>query len=181
MTEHVLIYAGHRINERDEMLSLTDMWRAAGRPENLKPNDWVSQERTAKRIDHLYKTSIATTDGNSVIQTFRGAEGGTWAHWALAIEYAEDLSTEMWFWAKTAIREKMERLHAPIQATAVLVADTVGAGDAYTAALALGLLAGDAPQQILEHAHRVAEFVCTQPGATPALPAELRQLFGIVA
>jgi len=53
------------------------------------------------------------------------------------------------------------------------VADTVGAGDAYTAVLALGLLEGHEPERIVEQAHRVAEFVCTQPGATPALPPEV--------
>ena len=57
-------------------------------------------------------------------------------------------------------------------AAKIKVADTIGAGDAYTAALALGLLAGHEPERIVERAHRVAEFVCTQPGATPALPPE---------
>jgi len=50
------------------------------------------------------------------------------------------------------------------------VADTVGAGDSYTAALALGLLSGKSPEDILRIAHRVADFVCTHPGATPPMP-----------
>ena len=57
------------------------------------------------------------------------------------------------------------------------IADTVGAGDSYTAALALGLLHGHSAKAILAFAHRVADYVCTQPGATPPLPAELRQHF----
>ena len=57
------------------------------------------------------------------------------------------------------------------------IADTVGAGDSYTAALALGLLHGQPAGEILAFAHRVADYVCTQPGATPPLPAELRQHF----
>ncbi len=56
------------------------------------------------------------------------------------------------------------------------IADTVGAGDAYTAALTMGLLAGRTSKAILDYAHRVADYVCTQPGATPPLPPELRQL-----
>lgn len=55
------------------------------------------------------------------------------------------------------------------------VTDTVGAGDAFTAALVLGLLAGDDPSQILDHASKVAAYVCTQRGATPDIPAELKR------
>ena len=54
--------------------------------------------------------------------------------------------------------------------TQLTVVDSVGAGDSYTAALALGLLAGDSPVRILEHAHRLADYVCTQAGAMPPLP-----------
>jgi fructokinase len=57
----------------------------------------------------------------------------------------------------------------------VQVQDTVGAGDAFTAALAVGILSGRDPATICEHACRVAAFVCTQPGATPMLPPELLQ------
>jgi fructokinase len=51
----------------------------------------------------------------------------------------------------------------------LVVADTVGAGDSYTAALALGLLAGHNPERIIEFAHRIADYVCTQPGAMPPM------------
>jgi fructokinase len=39
------------------------------------------------------------------------------------------------------------------------------------------LLAGWDLDHINETANRVAAFVCSQPGATPPLPAHLRQLF----
>jgi fructokinase len=53
------------------------------------------------------------------------------------------------------------------------VADTVGAGDAFTATVAMGLLRGLELDAINEHANRVASFVCGQSGATPELPDEL--------
>jgi fructokinase len=53
------------------------------------------------------------------------------------------------------------------------VRDTIGAGDAFTAALAIGLVGGWALDTINEHANAVAAFVCSQPGATPELPASL--------
>lgn len=52
----------------------------------------------------------------------------------------------------------------------VEVADSVGAGDAFTAALAVGMLQGNQLDDINEHANRVASFVCSKNGATPKLP-----------
>jgi fructokinase len=59
----------------------------------------------------------------------------------------------------------------------VAVADTVGAGDAFTAAFAMGLLRGWAPAAIVDRATAVAAFVCTQRGATPELPPALTAPF----
>jgi fructokinase len=61
----------------------------------------------------------------------------------------------------------------------VLVVDTVGAGDAFTAALTLGWLRGRDLEEIGRHACRVAAFVCSQAGATPTLPEELRNPAGV--
>ncbi|MCX7872005.1 MAG: carbohydrate kinase [Verrucomicrobiae bacterium] len=59
----------------------------------------------------------------------------------------------------------------------VNVVDTVGAGDAFTAALAIGLLRKFSLDKINYIANEVAAYVCSQPGATPALPESLRELF----
>jgi fructokinase len=52
----------------------------------------------------------------------------------------------------------------------VVVKDTVGAGDAFTAALAVGVLAGKPLDAINRHANQVARYVCSCEGATPPLP-----------
>jgi fructokinase len=58
----------------------------------------------------------------------------------------------------------------------VKVADTVGAGDAFTAALVHGYLRGTSLAQINETANRVGAWVASQSGATPALkPGGLAQ------
>lgn len=56
------------------------------------------------------------------------------------------------------------------------LADTVGAGDSFTAALVMGLLHMDDLDTIHDRAARLASFVCTQRGATPQLPNDLRKL-----
>jgi fructokinase len=55
-----------------------------------------------------------------------------------------------------------------------LVRDTVGAGDAFTAALTVGILAGRDVDDVNRQACRLAAYVCAQPGAVPSLPEELR-------
>ncbi len=49
------------------------------------------------------------------------------------------------------------------------VVDTVGAGDAFTAALVVKLLAGEGYEEALDHANLVGAYVATQSGATPSL------------
>ena len=49
------------------------------------------------------------------------------------------------------------------------VADTVGAGDAFTAAVAMHLLAGSAAQVVSEAANSLGAWVASQPGAMPKL------------
>ena len=53
------------------------------------------------------------------------------------------------------------------------VVDTVGAGDAFTAAVIAGWLRGMALTRLQDMANRVAAFVCSRSGAVPKLPAEL--------
>ena len=59
----------------------------------------------------------------------------------------------------------------------VKVVDTVGAGDSFTAAMALGLLAGWDLDDINQRANEVAACVCSRAGGTPPLPEELREPF----
>jgi fructokinase len=55
----------------------------------------------------------------------------------------------------------------------VKVVDTVGAGDCFSAALAMGLLAGWPLERIHRRASRLAAYVCSQSGAMPTLPDDL--------
>ncbi len=61
----------------------------------------------------------------------------------------------------------------------VKVVDTVGAGDAFTAVVTVGLLRGLPLGRIQELANRAAAFVCSQPGAVPRLPEEIVSEFQI--
>ena len=55
----------------------------------------------------------------------------------------------------------------------VEVADTVGAGDSFTAAFISSILKGESVEEAHSKAVRTSAFVCTQKGAMPLLPDEL--------
>ena len=59
----------------------------------------------------------------------------------------------------------------------VTVKDTIGAGDAFTAAMTIGLLSGWALDDVNAHANEVASFVASCSGGTPPLPACIRDAF----
>jgi len=56
----------------------------------------------------------------------------------------------------------------------VEVADTVGAGDSFTAAFVSSFLLGKSVKEAHKRAVEVSAYVCTQHGAMPVLPLELR-------
>lgn len=60
-----------------------------------------------------------------------------------------------------------------LESPKVIVADTVGAGDSFTAIIISGLLKGVPLTKVHEMATRTAAYVCTQKGATPVIPFDL--------
>ena len=58
----------------------------------------------------------------------------------------------------------------------VEVVDTVGAGDSFTGAFVASLLAGKSIRDAHKLAVEVSAYVCTQAGAMPVLPEELKHL-----
>ena len=60
----------------------------------------------------------------------------------------------------------------------VSVADTVGAGDSFTAVFVTSLLSGKSVKESHELAVEVSAFVCTQNGAINPLPDNIRSKFG---
>lgn len=61
-----------------------------------------------------------------------------------------------------------------VETPKVKVADTVGAGDSFTAAFVASILKGKSVSEAHRMAVDVSAYVCTQNGAMPELPAEYR-------
>lgn len=105
-----LVYNGHIVTVKAEALSLTDMWKAEGSPENREPYNWARKEGAA----FIEAVALAHNLPHSqVIVTKKGKGGGTVAHWQIALAYAKYLSPEFHMWCNQVVRERMEGHAAP--------------------------------------------------------------------
>lgn len=96
-----LVVYGKRISQdRDGYISLTDLWRVAGRVDHKQPKYWqrihlirelISALSKKVSVDHLNEQSST----KPMIYTTRGRDGSTYAHVILALAYAEYLNPEI--------------------------------------------------------------------------------------
>lgn len=100
--------------------------------------------------------------------------------WMSNWQYAADVPTMQYRSANTLPRdmslfraEDGEIYLASAPSPEVEVADTVGAGDSFTAAFISSILKGRSVQEAHSRAVQTSAYVCTRKGAMPILPAEL--------
>jgi len=92
-----LIVRGARISQdQDGYLSLTDLWRVAGRDDVKRPGQWQRLPTTKALVAALsqnvgFSHIIAETRTKSAIYSTKGKGGSTYAHHILALAYAEYL------------------------------------------------------------------------------------------
>jgi hypothetical protein len=120
MSESRLTYNGRPIRERGEMLSLTDMWRAAGGSDSQRPSKWLEIDGTDVFVNHI--SSLLNVPVGDIIQSERGRNGGTWAHWQIGMAYAKYLSPEFHAWCNQVVRDHMEHRHIPVETLPAIVA-----------------------------------------------------------
>ncbi|MBS7702695.1 KilA-N domain-containing protein [Chelatococcus asaccharovorans] len=107
-----LVYNGEVIRDKNEMLSLTDMWKAAGSVDGRRPDDWKKDAAHREFLDHVAMVLNAPVEG--IWKGTRGRHnGGTMAHWQIALAYAKYLSPEFHMWCNSVVRERMEGRRQP--------------------------------------------------------------------
>lgn len=79
-------FGGMIVRRDGDLVCLTDLWRAAGSPDNKQPYEWQ------RRAGREFSEHVANTAQGRDWQTDRGGHGGTWANKHLALAYATDLS-----------------------------------------------------------------------------------------
>ena len=104
-----LAFGGVAIRDRNERMSLTDMWKAAGSPESQRPSDWLASPVTKGFVKYVGENLNAEKTGIALVEAKRGGnDAGTWAHWQVAMAYAKYLSPEFHAWCNSVVREHME-------------------------------------------------------------------------
>lgn len=86
----LVCWNGIDISGRDDMLCLTDMWRAEGSPEDKRPAEWL-RSAAAKGFVEFIADSVGVGISH-IIKTVKGKRAATWAHWQVAMAYAKYLS-----------------------------------------------------------------------------------------
>lgn len=100
-----LVYNGAEIAVKNEMLSLTDMWKASGAPANREPYNWARKEGGA----FIAAVAIAhNLSDRQVMTKKRGKGGATLAHWQVGMAYAKYLNHDFHMWCNEVVRERME-------------------------------------------------------------------------
>ena len=117
-----LRYGGHPVRRRGALLNLADLWRAAGRPEHLRPADWLDREATTRlraRADTHWTgpagpvasqagdAATWSTDTDGLVATTLTDDGTPWAHWQLALPYARALSPALHRWCAAALARRL--------------------------------------------------------------------------
>ncbi len=105
-------YNGHDVLYDDQrLINLTQMWKASGSPENRSPYEWKRYAGTVF-IDELAKS--LNTGKSRVIRSGRGRGAETFAHWQIALAYAEYLSPAFHRFVHEVFREKIEQDQRPV-------------------------------------------------------------------
>lgn len=103
----MLAFRGEIIATDGDMVSLTDMWRAAGADDSKRPSDWRALPATKAFVEFIAE-SIAGKSGSELFRVVRsGGDVATLAHWQVGMAFAKYLSAEFHAWCNTVVRGHM--------------------------------------------------------------------------
>jgi len=90
----------------NELVSLTDLHRFAGQSASRHPSLWVRSDEVEAFVQAVAKKFKYTK--SYVLVPKAGRNGGTWAHWQIALAYAQWLSPELHMACNEVFKQFME-------------------------------------------------------------------------
>jgi hypothetical protein len=97
--------------DRDDNVSLTDLWRLSGGDIDKRPNDWLNLDSAQAFIAGV--ASVLNTAQDGIIKSKRGKGGGTYAHKQVALAYAKYLSPQFHVLVNDVFFERLEERRNP--------------------------------------------------------------------
>ncbi len=106
----VVVYDEMEIRFKDdELMNLTQMWRAVDGKDYQKPVMWLRKTSSVnfiktleKQLKGVKKAPLKMTSKryleSYLLKTVKGRYGGTYAHWQIALQYARYLDPEFAIW-----------------------------------------------------------------------------------
>lgn len=99
------------VGREGEMLSLTDLWKAAGSPSGKEPAQWLRQDATTQLVETV--SSILNMCPAHIIKSRRGKSGGTYAHKNIALAYAKYLDPALHVLVNEVFFQRLEEEKNP--------------------------------------------------------------------
>lgn len=97
---------GQGVKLTEEMVCLTDLWKASGQGREMAPYEWARIESSEQFIETVAQKQ--NTGRDRVLKSKRGKGGGTWAHWQIAMAYAKYLSPELHMQVNELVKRFMD-------------------------------------------------------------------------
>jgi hypothetical protein len=97
--------------DKEERVSLTDLFKSSGKDRNYNPNEWLNQATTKSFIDAVCQIHNTTID--RIIKTKKGKGGGTYTDKQVALAYAKYLSPELHVIVNQTFFERIEEQKNP--------------------------------------------------------------------
>lgn len=94
-----------------KMVNMTNLWKASGGKGSQEVKHWVALPSTVKFMGTVAsKLNVGKSD---LLQSTRGRNGGTFAHWQIALAYAKYLSPELHMHVNEVFKERLEETANP--------------------------------------------------------------------
>lgn len=97
--------------DKDDNISLTDLWKVGGSTPNKEVKDWLRLSSTDAFINAA--TRLLKVEKSHLIKVKRGKGGGTFADKQIALEYAQYLDPDLAILVNQVYFERVEEQHNP--------------------------------------------------------------------
>ncbi len=109
LTDRPLVLRGVVVQtDPHQRLNLTDMWKAAGRPPNMKPYDWTISAEAERFLAELESASGISQSDLGVAESGGKSAGSTYVQWQAGLAYAKYLSPAFHLECNRVVRGYME-------------------------------------------------------------------------